>query len=610
MAAAAEYDPSLAVLGFPGSALLAAAERAELEAVPEAFVDRAYLPDGRLVPRTVDGALITDADAAAEQAVRIATGGEVVAIDGTVLATSRAFAVRARRQPGGRRHRRGGATRARRRRCRRAQLHRCDARRPDERVRRYGVTRCWSTPRRRRVAAGDGRAPSSRRGRRASLDVVPAAATVLVTFEPAVPPAAITATMRRLARPARRRSRRRGRRRPGGDRRRLRRRRPRRRGRRHRDAARRGGAAAQRGRPTAASSAGSRRVRLPQPASTRSLVLPRRDTPRPAVPGGLGRDRRPLHGGLPDGLARRVAPARPHRRRAVGRATGRPGDDPARARACASARHAGIAGAPATGTASTAPLAERVDRRRPRGDRRRAGRRRCRTAGAPGSPTSACRRRAPSTGPAVAPLNRLLGNPPAAAVVETAGGLSCGRCGPVVVADSTQWRGDARSRPGDELRVDPRPGELWATLAVRGGVAAAPSLGSRSWDSLARSRAATARRRRPCSPPAPTRAPPIDAVLAPPRADVRAARAARRTAARLVRRRRVVDAASRASWQVTDAVSRVGVRLRGPRLERVAARRGQRARLARASSSAPCRCRPTASRWSCSPTTRPPAATR
>ncbi len=88
VAAAAEYDPSLAVLGFPGSALLAAAERAELEAIPEAFVDRAYLPDGRLVPRTVDGALITDVDAASEQAVRIATGGEVVAIDGTLLSTT------------------------------------------------------------------------------------------------------------------------------------------------------------------------------------------------------------------------------------------------------------------------------------------------------------------------------------------------------------------------------------------------------------------------------------------------------------------------------------------------------------------------------------------
>ena len=70
------------MLGLPGSALLAAAERAGLEAVSEAFVDRAYLPDGRLVPRTDAGALITDADAAAEQAVRIAVDGEVVAVDG------------------------------------------------------------------------------------------------------------------------------------------------------------------------------------------------------------------------------------------------------------------------------------------------------------------------------------------------------------------------------------------------------------------------------------------------------------------------------------------------------------------------------------------------
>ena len=123
VAAAAEYDPSLAVLGFPGSALLAAAERAELEAVPEAFVDRAYLPDGRLVPRTVDGALITDVDAAAEQAVRIATGGEVVAIDGTRALHDGALAVRARRQPRCGRDRRGDARRARGSRCRRAQLH-------------------------------------------------------------------------------------------------------------------------------------------------------------------------------------------------------------------------------------------------------------------------------------------------------------------------------------------------------------------------------------------------------------------------------------------------------------------------------------------------------
>lgn len=88
VAAAAEYDPSLAVVGFPGSALLVAAERAELEIVPEGFADRAYQPDGRLVPRSHDGAVIVDPEAAAEHAVRIATGGEIIAIDGSTLTTA------------------------------------------------------------------------------------------------------------------------------------------------------------------------------------------------------------------------------------------------------------------------------------------------------------------------------------------------------------------------------------------------------------------------------------------------------------------------------------------------------------------------------------------
>jgi UPF0271 protein len=86
VAAATEYDPSLAILGQPDSELLAAAERAGLEAVAEAHVDRVYRPDGRLLPRGETGALITDVDTAAAQAVRIAVDGEVVAADGEVIA--------------------------------------------------------------------------------------------------------------------------------------------------------------------------------------------------------------------------------------------------------------------------------------------------------------------------------------------------------------------------------------------------------------------------------------------------------------------------------------------------------------------------------------------
>jgi UPF0271 protein len=83
--AAHEYDPSMAVLGAPGSALLRVADELGMEPVEEAFADRAYLPDGRLVPRSEAGAVLTDPAAVAAQAVRIAVDHEVVAVDGSVV---------------------------------------------------------------------------------------------------------------------------------------------------------------------------------------------------------------------------------------------------------------------------------------------------------------------------------------------------------------------------------------------------------------------------------------------------------------------------------------------------------------------------------------------
>jgi len=83
VAAAAEYDFSLTVLGPPGSALLRAAEDAGLEPVTEAFADRGYLADGRLVPRREPGALVLDPADVAARVVRLVTDGVVRAIDGT-----------------------------------------------------------------------------------------------------------------------------------------------------------------------------------------------------------------------------------------------------------------------------------------------------------------------------------------------------------------------------------------------------------------------------------------------------------------------------------------------------------------------------------------------
>ena len=88
VAAAAEYDPSLAVLGAPDSMLLRCAEDVGLEPVAEAFADRAYLRDGRLVPRSEPDALVLDPHEVAARAVRLATEHEVVSVDGTVVSVS------------------------------------------------------------------------------------------------------------------------------------------------------------------------------------------------------------------------------------------------------------------------------------------------------------------------------------------------------------------------------------------------------------------------------------------------------------------------------------------------------------------------------------------
>jgi UPF0271 protein len=61
----------LPVLAAPGSALLAQARAAGVEAVTEGFIDRAYAPDGSLVPRGVEGAVL-GADDAVRQALTIA----------------------------------------------------------------------------------------------------------------------------------------------------------------------------------------------------------------------------------------------------------------------------------------------------------------------------------------------------------------------------------------------------------------------------------------------------------------------------------------------------------------------------------------------------------
>ncbi|WP_211231009.1 LamB/YcsF family protein [Streptomyces sulphureus] len=79
------WDPECAVLGLPGSQWLAQAERAGLPVHREAFADRAYTPEGTLVPRREPGAVLHDPQEIADRCVRIAAGEPITAIDGSAL---------------------------------------------------------------------------------------------------------------------------------------------------------------------------------------------------------------------------------------------------------------------------------------------------------------------------------------------------------------------------------------------------------------------------------------------------------------------------------------------------------------------------------------------
>jgi len=85
--AVAGFDPSLIVMAQDGE-LATAARAAGLAVGIVGIVDRAYRPDGTLVPRSEPGAVIHNPAEVAERSVRLVVDGRLTAVDGTDLEIS------------------------------------------------------------------------------------------------------------------------------------------------------------------------------------------------------------------------------------------------------------------------------------------------------------------------------------------------------------------------------------------------------------------------------------------------------------------------------------------------------------------------------------------
>ncbi|AOF92403.1 5-oxoprolinase subunit PxpA [Sinorhizobium sp. RAC02] len=80
--AVAALPGKLAVLAISGTELELAARAQGVEVFSEIFADRAYLPNGRLVPRSQAGAVLHDAEEAAVRLVRFLETGRMPVIEG------------------------------------------------------------------------------------------------------------------------------------------------------------------------------------------------------------------------------------------------------------------------------------------------------------------------------------------------------------------------------------------------------------------------------------------------------------------------------------------------------------------------------------------------
>ena len=79
------FGGDLPLLLLPGSVALRKAERAGLRGVAEAFADRGYTPEGTLVSRREEGAVLHDPAEVTERMIRLAEDGTLSAVDGSTV---------------------------------------------------------------------------------------------------------------------------------------------------------------------------------------------------------------------------------------------------------------------------------------------------------------------------------------------------------------------------------------------------------------------------------------------------------------------------------------------------------------------------------------------
>lgn len=80
-----EVDSQLILMGLAGSNMEAVTKKENVPFIPEAFADRLYTTEGKLMPRQLQGAVIHDAKKAAEQVLRLVQENEVISNEGTAI---------------------------------------------------------------------------------------------------------------------------------------------------------------------------------------------------------------------------------------------------------------------------------------------------------------------------------------------------------------------------------------------------------------------------------------------------------------------------------------------------------------------------------------------